>query len=70
MSWIGFVKSIDKRKFIAKKAFKNVKELEDLPNIGKSIAGDLKLLGIHKPEELRGKMRLFFNTLCSIMEKN
>lgn len=26
--------------------------LEDIPNIGKSIAGDLRALGIHTPEEL------------------
>lgn len=26
--------------------------LEDIPNIGKSIAGDLRSLGIHTPEEL------------------
>jgi DNA transformation protein len=26
--------------------------LEDIPNIGKSIAGDLRLLGIHTPAEL------------------
>ncbi|MDO8252347.1 MAG: helix-hairpin-helix domain-containing protein [Rhodoferax sp.] len=28
------------------------KRLEDLPNIGKSIAADLELLGIRKPEQL------------------
>ena len=26
--------------------------LEDIPNVGKSIAGDLRALGIHTPEEL------------------
>lgn len=26
--------------------------LEDIPNIGKSIAGDLRSLGIHTPQEL------------------
>lgn len=26
--------------------------LEDIPNIGKSIAGDLRSLGIHTPEQL------------------
>ena len=52
---------------MAKKTFKNVKELEDLPNIGKSITGDLKLLGIHKPEDLRGKDAFtLYNTLCSL----
>jgi hypothetical protein len=55
---------------MAKKTFKNVKELEDLPNIGKSIAGDLKRLGIHKPEDLRGKDAFaLYNTLCSITGK-
>jgi len=29
-----------------------VQRLEDLPNIGKSIAGDLRSLGIHTPQEL------------------
>ena len=52
---------------MAKKTFKNVKELGDLPNIGKSITGDLKLLGIHKPEDLRGKDAFtLYNTLCSL----
>lgn len=27
-------------------------KLEDIPNIGKSIAGDLRSLGIHTPQEL------------------
>ena len=55
---------------MAKKTFKNVKELGDLPNIGKSIAGDLKLLGIHKPEDLRGKDAFaLYNTLCSLSGK-
>lgn len=30
----------------------NVQRLEDIPNIGKSIAGDLHSLGIHTPEAL------------------
>lgn len=30
----------------------NTHRLEDIPNIGKSIAGDLRSLGIHTPEEL------------------
>ena len=55
---------------MTKKTFKNVKELEDLPNIGKSITGDLKLLGIHKPEDLRGKDAFtLYNTLCSLTGK-
>ena len=52
---------------MAKKTFKNVKELGDLPNIGKSITGDLKLLGIHKPEDLRDKDAFaLYNTLCNL----
>ncbi len=31
------------------------KKLTDLPNIGKASAGDLKLLGIEKPDDLLGK---------------
>jgi hypothetical protein len=55
---------------MAKKTFKNVKELEDLPNIGKSISGDLKCLGINKPEDLRGKDAVaLYNTLCSLKRK-
>lgn len=30
-------------------------ELEDLPNVGKAIAVDLRLTGIKEPERLRGK---------------
>lgn len=29
-----------------------VRELEDLPNIGKAMADDLRLIGIHTPEQL------------------
>jgi len=55
---------------MAKKTFKNVKELMDLPNIGKSIADDLQRLGIHGPEDLRGKDAfVLYNTLCSITGK-
>jgi len=55
---------------MAKKTFKNVKELEDLPNIGESITADFKLLGIHKPEDLRGKDAFaLYNTLCSVTGK-
>jgi len=55
---------------MAKKTFKNVQELGDLPNIGKSITGDLNLLGIFKPEDLRGKdAYALYNTLCSLTGK-
>jgi hypothetical protein len=30
-------------------------KLEDLPNIGKAIAGDLRKVGVRKPADLRGK---------------
>ena len=30
----------------------NVRELQDLPNIGKAMAADLRLIGIHTPEQL------------------
>lgn len=32
-----------------------VTELTDLPNIGKAIAGDLRLVGIKNPQDLIGK---------------
>lgn len=32
-----------------------VSRLEDLPNIGKAMAGDLRLIGIHHPRELPGR---------------
>lgn len=31
-----------------------VQKLEDLPNIGKAMATDLRLIGIHSPEQLKG----------------
>lgn len=33
-------------------ALGRTKRLEDLPNIGKAIAADLRLAGIHQPEQL------------------
>jgi hypothetical protein len=30
----------------------NVRELQDMPNIGKAMAADLRLIGIHEPEQL------------------
>lgn len=29
--------------------------LEDLPNIGPAVAADLRLIGIHTPQELKGR---------------
>ncbi|MDT3279456.1 helix-hairpin-helix domain-containing protein [Shewanella scandinavica] len=43
-----------------------VKQLTDLPNIGKACAADLRLLGIDKPEQLldRNPYELY-QTLCN-----
>jgi hypothetical protein len=39
--------------------------LTDLPNIGKSMASDLRLIGIEKPEQLAGKSALdLYHELC------
>jgi hypothetical protein len=55
---------------MSKKTFKNIKELEDLPNVGKAVSGDFKLLGIHKPEELKGKNAFtLYNRLCKLTGK-
>ena len=32
-----------------------IKELEDLPNVGKAIAADLRTIGIRLPDQLRGQ---------------
>jgi len=34
---------------------RQVEKLEDIPNIGKSIAGDLRLIGIKQPSDLPGQ---------------
>ena len=34
---------------------KTVSKLEELPNIGKAIAGDLRLIGIRHPQDLIGR---------------
>jgi len=33
----------------------NVTELEDLPNVGKAIAADLRAVGVRVPAQLRGR---------------
>ncbi len=33
----------------------NVRRLTDLPNIGKTVSNDLKLIGITEPEQLKGQ---------------
>lgn len=43
-------------------------QLEDLPNIGKSIAADLRGIGILRPEQLADRTPLdMFNELAKIM---
>ena len=37
------------------KTAKEAKRLEDIPNIGKSMANDLRSMDIHEPEQLIGK---------------
>lgn len=42
--------------------------LEDLPNIGKKLAADLRSVGIHKPEELRSRdPKTLFVELAPVM---
>ncbi|MDY0170541.1 MAG: helix-hairpin-helix domain-containing protein [Thermoguttaceae bacterium] len=33
----------------------DITDLEDIPNIGPSIAGNLRLIGVHSPKDLAGK---------------
>ena len=41
------------------------KSLEQLPNIGPSLAADLRLIGIHEPRDLRGKDAfVLYQKLC------
>jgi hypothetical protein len=40
--------------------------LEQLPNIGPALASDLRLIGIHKPQDLRGKDAfVLYQRLCA-----
>jgi Pathogenicity locus len=51
-----------------KKSLNEVKKLEDLPNIGKAIATDLRSIGIDLPEQLKIREPLdIFNELANIM---
>jgi hypothetical protein len=44
-----------------------VSQLEELPNIGKSIAKDLRLIGIEHPQDLIGKnVFQLYHRLCDI----
>jgi len=50
-----------------KKDRKNIIDLEDLPNIGKAIAADLRLIGIYRPAQLRGKNPIaMYEKLCRL----
>jgi hypothetical protein len=43
----------------------SVRELTDLPNIGKAMAADLHLIGIHSPEQLLGRDAFdLYTALC------
>ncbi len=49
---------------------KTVSELEKLPNIGKAIAKNLRLIGIDHPEKLIGKDAFaLYEELCAITGK-
>ncbi len=44
---------------------RQMKRLEDIPNVGKAIAADLRYLGVKTPSELSGKDPYeLYNTLC------
>jgi hypothetical protein len=46
-----------------------VRELTDLPNIGKTMARDLRLIGISRPEQLVGRTALeLYHDLCRITD--
>lgn len=46
-----------------------LRTLTDLPNIGPSMAADLKLLGIHRPDELRGQCPYeMYERLCRLTQ--
>ena len=41
-------------------------QLEQLPNIGPSLAADLRLIGIHEPQQLRGRDAfVLYQQLCA-----
>lgn len=44
----------------------SVRELEDLPNIGKAMADDLRLIGVRPPEQLAGREAFeMYEALCA-----
>jgi hypothetical protein len=51
-----------------KKSLSKVKQLENLPNIGKSISADLRKIGIERPDQLKFREPLeIFNELANVM---
>lgn len=50
-----------------KPSVENVRKLEDLPNVGKATAGDLRLIGIDYPSGLVGQDPFhMYESLCRI----
>ncbi len=48
----------------------SVIKLTDLPNVGPSIAGDLELIGIKKPTDLKGKDAYkLYQKLCRVTKQ-
>lgn len=48
----------------------NVRALTGLPNIGKAMAEDLRLIGIHEPSQLAGKKPLaLYRELCRVTKE-
>ena len=48
----------------------SISELEELPNIGKAMAKDLRLVGIHHAKQLVGKEPFeLYEALCSVTGK-
>lgn len=48
----------------------NIRRLEDLPNVGKAMASDLRAMGIKEPFQIIGKNPLeMYDTLCKITGK-
>jgi hypothetical protein len=44
-----------------------LRELTDLPNVGPSVAGDLRLIGIDSPAQLVGRSPLdLYRALCAV----
>jgi hypothetical protein len=54
---------------MTKPAREFVRRLEDLPNIGKACAADLRLLGVHSPTQLTGRDPYrMYQDLCEITQ--